>query len=95
MLMPISFAREALLHFYFILFIIFIFRATPQHMEAPRLGVQSELQLAFYTMATTTPDPSCICDLHHSSQQQWILNPLSKGMDQTLILMDTSWVCYY
>ena len=23
-------------------------------------------------------DPSHICDLHHSSQQHWILNPLSK-----------------
>ena len=34
------------------------------------------------------PGPSCICDLHHSSQQLRILNPLSEGRDRTCILMD-------
>ena len=29
--------------------------------------------------ATATPDPNRICDLHHSSQQCWILNPLSEA----------------
>ena len=38
---------------------------------------------------------SLICDLHHSSGQCWILNPLSKVRDQTRILMDTSWVHYH
>ena len=38
----------------------------PRHMEVPRLGVQSELQLPAYTPATATGDPSHICDLHHS-----------------------------
>ena len=28
--------------------------------------------------ATATPDPSRICDLHHSSWQCWILNPLGQ-----------------
>ena len=42
-----------------------------------------------YTTATPTPDPSCVCDLHHRSQQCQILNPLSKDRDQTCILMDT------
>ena len=28
-----------------------------QHVEAPRLGVQSELQLLVYATATATPDP--------------------------------------
>ena len=32
-----------------------------------------------YSIATATPDQSGICDLHHSSQQHWILNPLSGG----------------
>ena len=28
-------------------------------------------------------DPSCVCNLHHSSRQCQILNPLSEGRDQT------------
>ena len=33
-----------------------------------------------------------VCDLHHSSQQPWIPNPLSEARDRTRILMDTSQV---
>ena len=58
----------------------------PQHMEVPGLGVESELQLLAYNTAIATPDPSHICDLHHSSWQRWIINPLSEAS----ILMDTS-----
>ena len=50
-----------------------------RHMEVPRLGVKSELHLPAYNTATAMPDPTCICDLHHSSQQYQILNPLSKA----------------
>ena len=60
-------------------------------MEVPRPGAELELQLP----ATAMPDWSCICDLHHSSWQQRILNLLSKARDQTCILMDTSQVCYH
>ena len=65
----------------------------PQHMEIPRLGVESELQPLACTTATATPDPSRICDLHHSSWQCWILTPLSEVRDRTHILMDPGWVC--
>ena len=61
-------------------------------MEVSRLGVQSELQLTAYTTATATWDPSCVCDLHHSSWQPRILNPLSEVRGQTGALMDTSQV---
>ena len=61
-------------------------------MEVPRLGVESDL-LA-YTTAITMQDPSCICDLHHSTWQRWIFNPLSKARDQTRMLMDTSQLHY-
>ena len=67
----------------------------PAHMELPRLGVKSELHLPAYTTATATSDPSCGCDLHHSSWQCRILNPLSEARDWTCILMVTSWVCYH
>ena len=64
------------------------------HMEGPRLGVKSELQLLAYTTATAVPDPSRICDLCHSSWQCWTLNPLSEAKDQTRVLKDTSRVRY-
>ena len=55
----------------------------PWYMEVPRLGVELELQLLAYTTASATTDLSCICDLHHSSQQHQILNSLSEARDQT------------
>ena len=59
------------------------------------LGVKFELQLPATATATATHDPSHVCDLHHSSQQHWILNPLRGARRRTLILMDTSWVRYH
>ena len=58
-------------------------------MEVPRRGVESQLQLPAYATAaaTATPDLSCVCDLHHSSRQRWILNPLSEARDGTRNLM--------
>ena len=64
-------------------------------MEVSRLGAESELQLPAYITATEMQDPSCLCDLHHSSRQGRILNPLSKARDRAHILMVTSRVCYY
>ena len=61
-------------------------------MEVPRLRVELELQLPVYTTAIATHDLSSICDLHHSSQQYWIPNPLSETKDPTCVLMDTSWI---
>ena len=46
------------------------------------------------TTDTAMPDPNLICDLHHSSWQCWILNPLSKARDQTFVLKDTSHICF-
>ena len=63
------------------------------HMEVPRLGVELELQLQAYTRATSTEDSSCLCNLHHSLWQYWILNPLSGASHWTHILKDTSQVC--
>ena len=64
-------------------------------MKVPRLGVELELQLPAYTTATAMQDPNCICNLYHSSQQHWILNPLSEAEDQTQVLMDTSWIHFH
>ena len=63
------------------------------HTEVPRVGVELELQLPAYATATAMTDPSHICNLHHSSQQLQILNPLSEARDQTQVLVDTSLDC--
>ena len=66
------------------LIIVFIFcflRPHLRHLEVPRLGVESALQLLAIATATATSDLSHICDLHHSSWQCQILNPLSRVRD--------------
>ena len=83
--------------FYLFLFLFFFsfLRLHPQHLEVPRLGAEFELQLPAYTTATATWDPSHVCNLHHSSQQRWILNPMNEARDQTCVIMDTIQVCYH
>ena len=44
--------------------------------------------------STATPDPSCICNLYHSSGQRQILNPLIEARGQTCVLMDTSQISF-
>ena len=56
-----------------------LFRAAPACMEVPRLGVYPEPPLPADTTATAMQDLSHICDLHHSSRQRQILNPLSEA----------------
>ena len=61
-------------------FFFWSFRAIP----AAYGGFQAtglELKLLAYTTARAMPDPSCICDLHHSSWQHQIFNPLRKARD--------------
>ena len=65
------------------------------HMEVPRLEVYLELQLLAYTTSTAMPDPSHLCDLHRSSRQRRILNPLSEGRDQTRNLVVPNWILFY
>ena len=57
------------------------------HMEIPRLGVESD---SCWPQLQPQQDLSCICNLHHSSWQCWILNPLSVARDQTCILVHAS-----
>ena len=54
-----------------------------------------ELQLPAYATATETWDPSHLCNLHHSSWQCQLPDPLSKAGNGTHILMDTSRICIY
>ena len=58
------------------------------HMEGPRLGVEFELQVLAYTTTIATRNLSLVCNLHHSSWQHRILNPLSEARDRTCNLTD-------
>ena len=40
-------------------------------------------------IATATRYPSLFCNLHYSSGQHRILNPLSEASDQTYVLIDS------
>ena len=80
----------------FFVFLSFVFLGrTHSIWRFPGQGVQSELQLPTYPIATATPDPSHICGLHHSSQQRQLLNPLNKGRDQTRHLMVPIRICFH
>ena len=76
-------------------YILCLFMATPMAYEVPRLGVQSELQLTTYVRATATPDWSQVCELHHSSWQHRIPNPLIKVRDGSCNLMVPSLISFH
>ena len=61
-------------HVSFLSFFFFLFKATPA-------GCGGSQARAPNATATAMWDPSRVCDLHHSSRQRWILNPLSKATD--------------
>ena len=62
-------------------FFFFFLELHLPHMEVPRLGAESELQLPAYTTATAMLDPCHVFSLHCSSWQHSILNPLSEASD--------------
>ena len=73
------------------LFIYFAFWAEPVACGSFQART---LELQAYPTATAVKDPNLVCGLHHSSQQCWILDLLTKTRDQTDILMDTSQIRY-
>ena len=80
--------------FFFSYYLFFFQGLHLQHMDTPRLGVKSELQLLACTTTTAMTDLSHICDLHLKSWQCRILNPLSKARDLARILMDITQIHY-
>ena len=82
----LTLVRVALIFFFFLLLGLYLWH------QVTRLGAELELQLLACATATVTamPDPSRICDLHHSSQQRQILDPLSEARDRTCSLMVSS-----
>ena len=73
---------------------LFFLGQHPWHMEVPRLGVKSELQLLAYTRAIATRGLRRVCSLQHNSQQHRILNPLSEARARTCVLIDSRQICF-
>ena len=76
-------------------FFFFFLGLLLQHMQVPKLGIKSELQLLAYARATAMQDWSHICNLNHSSQQCCITGLLSETRDITHILTDTSQIHFH
>ena len=66
--------------------------ATPTAYGSSQAWGRIRATAAGLTTATATRDPSHFCNLHCSSPQCWIPDPLIEARDQTHILMDRSWV---
>ena len=75
--------------FYFLFIYCFCFLGLHlgHKKEVPRLEVQS---VTAASIPTAMPDPSRVCNLHHSSPQHRSPDPLREARDQACILKDTS-----
>ena len=62
---------------YVCMYVFLLFRAVPPLYGNSQARGQIGAQPQAYATAAATRDPSCFCDLYHSSQQRKILNPLS------------------
>ena len=76
---------------YLLIFFFFLFRATPAAYggSQARGGIRAVATSLHHRHSNSGSEPH-LQNLHHSSQQYWILNPLSKARDGTRVLMDTS-----
>ena len=69
---------------------IWLFRATPTAYGDSQAGGPVGAVIAGLCHSHSNASLNCVCDLHYSSWQRRILNPLSEARDQTCILKDTS-----
>ena len=67
----------------------------PWHMEVPRLGLNLSCSCSACATTTAALHLSRVCNLHHSSWQRLMLNPLVEARNRTCILTNTSRVCYH
>ena len=79
--------------FLFICLFDFLFMTAP--VAYGNSQARSRIRAAACATAIAMPDPSHMCDLHHSSRQCGILSPLSEARDGGHVLMDISWVHYH
>ena len=76
----------------YLLFSIYTFFWSCLFRAAPVAYGGSQARGPMGATAIATQDLRPVCDLHHSSWQCWILNPLSEARDRTPNLMVPSWI---
>ena len=74
------------------MFICFLFTATSAACGASRARGRIGAAAVRLHHNHSNEDPSCICDLRHSSQQHQVLNPPSEAGDQTSSSWTLCWV---
>ena len=90
--------RESIffLSFFFFFFFFGFSRAVPMaygSSQAKESNQSCSCQPTLHSHSNTGSEQ--VCDLHHSSEQCQILNPLCKTRDRSCVLMDASWVFYH
>ena len=65
----------------FVFLFVCLFRAAPSTYGGSQARGQIRAVVAGLTTAIATPDPSHICDLYHSSQECWIVKPMSEARE--------------
>ena len=103
--LPLAWARTAffppphlIISFLFFLsfFFFLLFRASLMAYGGPQArGRIGTVATGLHTTATAMQDSSLVCDLHHTSRQCRIPNPLSKARDGTRNLVNTSRIHFY
>ena len=71
-----------------------LFRAAPAAYGGSQAKGVIGAGAATLNTATAMPHLTHVCNLYHSSQQCWILNPLSEARDCTCNLMVPSRSCF-
>ena len=85
--------RQEIPTFVFVSVFCFVFLGPhPWHMDIPRLGVESELQLLAYATARAMADLSHICNPHHCLQPCWIFLSTEQGQGLNLHPVYTGWI---
>ena len=86
------------LFFFFFFFLFLLFRPTPMAYGSSQtrgwIGVVAT-SLHHVHHSHINSGSEWVCDLHYSSRQCQIPDPLSEARDRTHILMDTSRICFH